>query len=155
MTKEFSFMMIVVKKTRQLHAWHRKVQQKAKSIGEMKPFPRVLDITGHLLVWTKQTHKCPTCHILLVCTWRHGGYVGGQEQRHFSSLGTKLYFHVNLSRKNFIVLTTTWPPCHVVANQEHHPNQQCVYQKPSERTSLVSNTLWVRRRRTILTGKVR
>ena len=43
--------------------------------------------------------------ILLVCTWRHGGHVGGQEQKHFSPLGTKLYFHVNSSRKYSFVLT--------------------------------------------------
>ena len=43
--------------------------------------------------------------ILLVCTLRHGSHVGGQEQKHFSPLGTKLYFHVNSSRKNSIVLT--------------------------------------------------
>ena len=36
----------------------------------------------------------------------HGGYVGGQEQKHFSPLGTKLYFHVNSSRKNTVVLAT-------------------------------------------------
>ena len=42
---------------------------------------------------------------LLVCTWRHGGHVGGQEQKHFSPLGTKLYFHVNSSRKYSFVLT--------------------------------------------------
>ena len=48
---------------------------------------------------------CVVSSILLVCTWRHGGHVGGQEQKHFSPLGTKLYFHVNSSRKNSIVLT--------------------------------------------------
>ena len=32
---------------------------------------------------------------LLVCTRRHGGHVGGQEQKHFSPLGTKLYFRVH------------------------------------------------------------
>ena len=42
---------------------------------------------------------------LLVCTRRHGGHVGGQEQKHFSPLGTKLYFHVNSSRKYSFVLT--------------------------------------------------
>ena len=42
---------------------------------------------------------------LLVCTWRQSGYVGGQEQKHFSPLGTKLYFHVNYSRKYSFVLT--------------------------------------------------
>ena len=37
---------------------------------------------------------------LLVCTSRHGGHVGGQEeQKHLFPLGTKLYFHVNSSRK--------------------------------------------------------
>ena len=36
---------------------------------------------------------------LLVCTWRHGGHVGGQEQKHFSPLWTKLYFQINSSRK--------------------------------------------------------
>ena len=43
--------------------------------------------------------------LLLVCTWRHGGHVGGQEQKHFSPRGTKLYFHVNSSRKYSFVLT--------------------------------------------------
>ena len=38
--------------------------------------------------------------ILLVCMWCHGGHVSGQEQMHFSPLGTRLYFHVNSSRKN-------------------------------------------------------
>ena len=45
-------------------------------------------------------------YALLVCTWRHGGHVGGQEQKHLSPLGTKRHFHVNYSRKNSIVLTT-------------------------------------------------
>ena len=41
-------------------------------------------------------------HILLpVCTWRHGGHVSGQKQKHFSPLGNKLYFHVNSSKKNY------------------------------------------------------
>ena len=39
--------------------------------------------------------------ILLVCRWRHSGHLGRQEQRHFSSLGSNLYFHVNSSRKQF------------------------------------------------------
>ena len=43
--------------------------------------------------------------LLLVCTWRHGGHVGGQEQKHFSPLGTKLFFHVHSSRKYSFVLT--------------------------------------------------
>ena len=34
----------------------------------------------------------------------HGGHVGGEEQKHFSPLGIKLYFHVKFSRKNSIVL---------------------------------------------------
>ena len=33
--------------------------------------------------------------VLLVCTWRYGGHIGDQEQKHFSPLGTKLHFHVN------------------------------------------------------------
>ena len=33
------------------------------------------------------------------------GHVGDQEQKHFSPLGTKLYFHVNFSSKISIVLT--------------------------------------------------
>ena len=31
--------------------------------------------------------------------------IGGQEQKHFCLLGTKLYFHVNSSRKNSVLLT--------------------------------------------------
>ena len=56
--------------------------------------------------------------ILLVCTWRHGGHVGGQEQKHLSPLGTRLYFHVNYSRKIILYWSPTLPPCFVVANQE-------------------------------------
>ena len=50
--------------------------------------------------------QCPHFNRLLVCTWRHGGHVGGQERKLFSPLGTKLYVHANSSRKNSIVLTT-------------------------------------------------
>ena len=52
---------------------------------------------------TKKKHTYTL--ILLVCTWRHGGHVGGREQKHFSPLGTKLYFHVHSSRKYSFVLT--------------------------------------------------
>ena len=38
--------------------------------------------------------------VLLVCTWRYGGHIGDQEQKHFSPLGTKQHFHVNSSRTN-------------------------------------------------------
>ena len=34
-----------------------------------------------------------------------GGHVRGQEQKHFSPLGTKFYFHVHSSRKSAIVFT--------------------------------------------------
>ena len=44
---------------------------------------------------------------------------GGQDQKHFSPVGSKLYFHVNSSRKNILYWTPTWPPCQVVANQEY------------------------------------
>ena len=35
----------------------------------------------------------------------HSSHIGGQEQKHFSLLGTKLYFPVNSLRKNSIILT--------------------------------------------------
>ena len=51
--------------------------------------------------------------------WRHGTHVGGQEQKHFSPLGTKFYLnHVILWGKILLFSPPTWPPCHVVANQE-------------------------------------
>ena len=37
--------------------------------------------------------------------WRHSSHVDGQEQKHFSPLGTELYFHVNSLRKNSFVST--------------------------------------------------
>ena len=43
---------------------------------------------------------------LLVCTWRHGGHIGDERQKHFPSQGTKLNFRVNSSRKKSIVWTT-------------------------------------------------
>ena len=58
------------------------------------------------LIWTWHDNKTSKSRWqLLVCRWRHGGHVGGQEQKHFSPLGTKLYFHVNSSRKYSFVLT--------------------------------------------------
>ena len=36
---------------------------------------------------------------------RHGGHADGQEQMYFSPMGTKLYFQVNSSTKNSIVLS--------------------------------------------------
>ena len=56
--------------------------------------------------------------VLLVCKWRHGGHVGGQEQKHFSPLGNELYFDANLAEKFLLFWPPTWPRCHVVANQE-------------------------------------
>ena len=47
----------------------------------------------------------PPWSVLLVCTWRHGGHVGGQEQEHFSPMGINLYFHIISWRKNYTVLT--------------------------------------------------
>ena len=42
--------------------------------------------------------------------WRHSGQVGGQEQKHFSPMGTKLCFHVNSSRKNMAALSRGCKP---------------------------------------------
>ena len=54
---------------------------------------------------------------LLVCTWCHRSYVDGQEQKHFSPLGTKLYFHVNSTLKNSILLipnmAALWRGCNL------------------------------------------
>ena len=36
---------------------------------------------------------------LLVCVWRHGGVLVVKNKKRFSPLGTKLYFHVNSSKK--------------------------------------------------------
>ena len=58
--------------------------------------------------------------LLLVRTWRHGGHVGGQEQKHFAPLGTKLCCHVNSSKKNLLYWPPTWPPCYMVVIQEYN-----------------------------------
>ena len=76
--------------------------------------------------WSKTGHAVPSRRLvgsadrvgsLLVCTWCHGGHVDGQEQKHFSPLGTKLYFHVNSSLKNSILLTLNmaalWRGCNL------------------------------------------
>ena len=60
----------------------------------------------------------------MVCTRHHGGHVGGQEQKHIPPLGTELHFHVNSSRKknSFVLTEHSWPPCHMVANQNKYFN---------------------------------
>ena len=56
------------------------------------------------ILWSKKTWKTrysrenimKHIHLLLVCNWRHyGNHVGGQEQKYFYSLGTKLYSNTN------------------------------------------------------------
>ena len=61
-------------------------------------------------ILARQTKSIMVCYgifwsrQLLFFTWRHEGLFGGQEQKHFSPLGTKLYFHVNSSSKKSTVL---------------------------------------------------
>ena len=62
----------------------------AKPLINSCPIPHFLNLP---ISWNRQLS------ILLVCTWRHDGHFGGREQKHLSPLGTKLYFHVNYSRK--------------------------------------------------------
>ena len=78
----------------------------AKPLINSCPIPHFLNLP---ISWN------PQLSILLICTWRPGGHVGDQEQKH---LGTKLYFHVNYSRKIRLYWSPTLPPCLVVANQE-------------------------------------
>ena len=66
---------------------------------------------------------------MLVCTWRHGFHVGSQEQKHFSPLGTKLYFHVNSSRKYSFVLT---------------PNMVALSRGCKPRIHLIFSKFWLR-----------
>jgi len=52
---------------------------------------------------------------MLVCTLCYGGNVSGQQQKHFSPLGSELHS----SKKNYCIdQQRTWPPCQVVAIQE-------------------------------------
>ena len=57
-----------------------------------------------------------------ICAWRHGGYVSGEERKHFSPLGILylhvLKVHVNSSRKNSFVLTPNMAALLRGANQE-------------------------------------
>ena len=67
------------------------------------------------------------CYAMLTpfqtCSWFV--YVTSQRPCWWSSTkaflfsGTKLYFHVNSLRKNSIILTPTWPLCHVVAKPKN------------------------------------
>ena len=82
----------------------------AKHLMDSCPIPHFLNLP---ISWNRQLS------ILLVCTWRHSGHVGGQEQKHLSPLGTKLYFHVNYSRKIILYWSPTLPPCLVVANHKN------------------------------------
>ena len=50
-----------------------------------------------------------------------GVHVGGQEQKHFAPLGTKLCCDVYSSKKKILLCwPPTWPPCHMVAVQEYN-----------------------------------
>ena len=89
------------------------------SFRNTKKHPEIFSRTsyGHWRYWWVILK--PRGISLLVCTWRKGGLGGGPEKKHFSSLGTKSFIHVNSSRKLVLFWTPTWPPCHVAANQEY------------------------------------
>ena len=85
--------------------WHAEVQPYGEFAERSRHF---FFLSSHVLmmsVWLHVSCGITAKPLLLVCTWRHGGHVGGQEQKHFSPVGTKLYFHVNSLRKYSFVLT--------------------------------------------------
>ena len=81
----------------------------AKPLMDSCPITHFLNLP---ISWNRQLS------ILLVCTGRHDDHFGGREQKHLSPLGTKLYFHVNYSRKIILYWFPTLRPCLVVACQE-------------------------------------
>ena len=76
-----------------------------------------------------QVRSTPVLGQLLVCKWRHSGHVGGQKQKLFSPLGNQLYFDANFTKKFLLYWPPTWPPCHVVANQEFIPGT--IHEEPT------------------------
>ena len=70
------------------------------------------------VIWNHDRRIYLIIHLLLVWTRRYGGHLGGHEQKNFFLLGTKVYFHVNPSRKSLLFWPLIWPPYHMVANQE-------------------------------------
>jgi len=50
---------------------------------------------------------------LLVCTWRHGVHVGGQEQKHFFPVGKKKFYCTD---PNMAALSPGWKPISLVLN---------------------------------------
>ena len=99
----------------------RQSQFIAKIMGTSLTFLQTTWLSFMILHRWRKNGLCRGQYIiqLLVSTWRHDGHVGGQEQKHFSPLGTKLYFHVTSSSKSTIVWPPTWPPFCVVVNQEY------------------------------------
>ena len=73
--------------------------------------PEDLELTSLLMVRGLTMWQTTESQVLLLCTLHHDGYVGGQEQVHFSPMGTKLHLHINSSRK---ILLCGPPTCHLV-----------------------------------------
>ena len=72
-------------------------------------------------------HVWPESLGLLVCKWRHGSHVGGQKQKSFFPLGNELYFDANFAKQFLLYWPLTWPPCHVVANEEYTSDSSPVF----------------------------
>ena len=74
-------------------------------------YPLDLDLVFLLKGWGRGGHSGhphptrPKQYCKTTSTWRHNSLIDGQEQKHFSPLGTELYFHVNSLRKNSLVTT--------------------------------------------------
>lgn len=88
---------------------------------------------GHWLLAIGNLAYGTHCHDLLVwppknnspvrnCWWRHGNHVGGQEQKHFSLLGTKLYFYVKFFKRKFCFFFFT-PSMAAFSHGWHCPKQ--------------------------------
>ena len=67
------------------------------------------------LTWSPEP-LTPLWSVLLVCTWRHGGHVGGQEQEHSLLWELNSIFILFLGEKITLFWLPTW---HVAANREY------------------------------------
>ena len=96
---------------------------------ELRASPQLSPKINHMFImsliciqWKSSQCLFPVSTVAARNAWdpnrRQGGHVGVEEQKRFSPLATKLYFHVNSSRKIMLFLPPIWPPCHVVANQD-------------------------------------
>ena len=99
------------------------VYLKGDVLGKMEEYSLILLIdcwTSFEGIFVNKRSYCWFPRDIMAASWMAG-------TKAFLSTGNLTLFHVNFSRKILFYYHSTWPSCHVVANEESIKDTKCPY----------------------------